>query len=595
MHLNEGLFFDDKFISLEAMKALEQVHLIGPPQGSSGHHQASFQEQSRFFSLGLKTIHQREDSLCLLEGPPSCMIKRDPSPLRKDVEMKHYDMIVIGTGAGNIILELAQKAGKKCAQIERAKFGGTCLTRGCIPTKVLVTAADRVYEMRESAHIGVSAGEPKVDWTRISERVWEKIDASKALRQSYLDDPELDVYEGTGFFLDDKTIQVAMKDGSFCEPMTADRIYIGTGGRTHIPDIEGLDNIPFWTSERFFSEEYPKKPFKDIIVVGGGAIGSEFAHIFRAFGAKVQLVQHNVRLLPKEDEEISAALLEQFKLDGIITHLHKKTPKIREHKGEVYLTLRDRTTGEVTEIKGQDIFICPGIVPNSEALKLENTSIEVDEQGWIRTNEFLETTVPNVYAFGDINGLQQFRHKANYEADILGYNHYISKDPDDKRWAEYDLVPAATFTHPEVAHVGMTEAQADAAGFDVRLAYNHYRETAKGFALGYDEENPNPAFAKLVIDGHTDKILGIHIMGPMASALIQPFVNLMNAGNKKIKPHNAEIASAETRRLRALPLVRNLDPTKETTVKETMVAHPSLAEVSIWTYYGFTDEDFSLY
>lgn len=509
--------------------------------------------------------------------------------------MTHYDMIVIGTGAGNIILELAQKAGKKCAQIERGKFGGTCLNRGCIPTKVLVTAADRLYDFKESAHMGVSAKDPTFDWARISQRVWEKIDESKVLRQTYLDDPTLDVYEGTAAFLDDKTLQVTYKDGSLSEPMTADRIYIGTGGRTNIPEIEGLDKIPFWTSERFFSEDYPTKPFEDIIVIGGGAIGCEFAHIFRAFGAKVQLVQRNVRLLPKEDLSISQALLDQFNLDGIVTYFHQKTTKIREDKGEYYLSLRDRTTGEVQEIKAKEIFICPGIVPNTEALQLENTNIATDDRGWIRTNEFLETTVPGVYAFGDVNGRQQLRHKANYEADILGYNHYLSKDPDDKRWASYDVVPAATFTHPEIAHVGMTECQAEEAGYDVRVAYNPYKDTAKGFAMGYDSEDPRPAFAKLVIDGTTDQILGVHIIGPFASALIQPFVNLMGAGQKTIVPLNGDIASPETPRLRSLPLTRDLDPTKETTVRETMVAHPSLAEVAIWTYYGFTDEDFSLY
>ena len=146
--------------------------------------------------------------------------------------MNRYDMIVIGTGAANIVLEAAQLAGKRCAQIERGKFGGTCLTRGCIPTKVLVTAADRLYEMREADALGLHAGDVSFDWAKVSERVWNKIDESKGLRQFYLDEPHTDVYEGTAHFTSDHTIEVHYADGSVSAPMTAEKIYIATGGKT---------------------------------------------------------------------------------------------------------------------------------------------------------------------------------------------------------------------------------------------------------------------------------------------------------------------------------------------------------------------------
>lgn len=503
--------------------------------------------------------------------------------------MKTYDMIVIGTGAGNIILELAQKAGKSCAQIERGKFGGTCLNRGCIPTKVLVTAADRLYEIREAAHLGLETADLTVNWQQIKKRVWEKIDESTDLRETYLADESLDVYEGTAFFLDNHTVQVKLNDGTLSEPMTAPAIFIGTGGRTNIPEIEGLENVPYMTSERYFSDAFPDEPYDDVIVMGGGAIGCEFAHIFRAFGARVQLVQHNVRLLPKEDEELSAAILHNLKLDGITVHLNRKTPAVRKEGDRIYLTIKNRADDTLEEVHGKVLFICPGILPNTPDLKLENTDIRTDDRGWIDTNEFLETTVPGVYAFGDVNGRQQFRHKANYEADILGYNHYLSTGSEDKRWARYDLVPATTYSHPEVAHAGLTETQAREAGHNIKVAYNAYSDSAKGFALGYEPNDEHKAFAKLIVDADNDHILGIHVIGVHASALIQPFLNLMNAGVTTLVPINEDISSPETRALRAIPLVRNLDPHEERTVRETMVSHPSLAEVSIWTYYGFED------
>lgn len=504
--------------------------------------------------------------------------------------MKHYDMIVIGTGSGNIILEAAQLAGKKCAQIERGKFGGTCLTRGCIPTKVLVTAADRLYEMKEADALGLHADAISFDWQKVSQRVWHKIDESIGLRQFYLDDPQTDVYEGTAHFIDDQTIEVHYPDGSKSEPMQADKIFIGTGGKTKLPAMEGLDKIDYLTSETFFGEKYPETPYKDIIVVGGGAIGCEFAHIFRAFGARVQLVQHNVRLLPKADESVSAACLRNLEDDGITIYFNKETPKISQEEGRIVLTLEDRATGEYTDIHAEHILICPGIAPATDGLGLENTTIDLDQRGWIRTNEFLETSVENIYAFGDINGRQQFRHKANYEADILAHNHYKNTAPTDKRWARYDLVPAVTFTHPEVADVGMTEKEAIEAGHHVKTAINPYAATAKGYALGYSEKDKDKAFAKLIIDADTDKILGFHAVGPFASTLLQPFLTLMNVGETTLVPLNEDIASEETKKLRKEKLTRHLPAGKEQSIRETLVPHPSLSEVGIWTYYPLEEQ-----
>lgn len=498
--------------------------------------------------------------------------------------MKQYDMIVIGTGSGNIILEAAQNAGKKCAQIERGKFGGTCLTRGCIPTKVLVTAADRLYKVREAARLGIEAKEPAVNWETITRRVWRKIDESCSLRDFYLNEPHTDVYEGTAHFLDDHTVEVRYADGSVSEPMIAPKIFIASGSRTKIPVIENLETVDYLTSERFFGADWPERPYRDIIILGGGAIGCEFAHIFRAFGARVQLVQHNVRLLPKSDEALSEAILESLRADGIEVYLNKETPAVHQKGSSLSLTLEDRADGSLTDITSETLFICPGIVPATNGLGLENTAISCDKRGWIRTNEFLETSAPGVYASGDINGLFPFRHKANYEADILAHNHFIAEDSGQWRAARYDLVPQVTYTHPEVADVGMTESQALASGRSIAIAVNAYADTAKGYALGFDEDSRTRAFAKLIVDRDDGTILGMHAIGPFASTLIQPFLELMATGEQPRIIQNEDIASPDASALRRTP-ASTLLPKDIRSVRYAMVPHPSLSEVGIWTYY----------
>ena len=188
-----------------------------------------------------------------------------------------------------------------------------------------------------------------------------------------------------------------------------------------------------------------------------------------------------------------------------------------------------------------------------------------------------------MWAFGDVNGRQQFRHKANYEADILAHNCFMSSSPKEYRWARYDLVPAVTFCCPQVAHVGMTEKEAREKGYELLIGKHYYNQTAKGFALGYGEADKE--FAKLIVDKNTDRMLGFHAIGQEAAMLIQPYLNLLNAGKHELVPINPEIGSETTKKLRAENPVAHLKPHLLSTVRQTMVPHPSLSEVGIWTYY----------
>ena len=215
--------------------------------------------------------------------------------------MKQYDVIVIGTGGASLVADAALKAGKRVAVIEKTGFGGTCLTRGCIPTKVMVTAADVVHESHGWKKIGVETATPTLNWDVVSERVWKAINKSKGVKEFYESFDNADVYHGAATFVSDKVLYVTLQDGTKTEEITAPTIIIGTGGHSKVNHVDGLEEAGYITSEKFFGSEYPKVPYNRLAVYGGGPIGTEFAGVFAAAGAEVTLIQRNVRLLPKED------------------------------------------------------------------------------------------------------------------------------------------------------------------------------------------------------------------------------------------------------------------------------------------------------
>ena len=501
--------------------------------------------------------------------------------------MKQYDIIVVGTGGATIVADAAIKVGKKVAIIEKGKFGGTCLTRGCIPTKVMVTAANAVQEVKEFGKIGVNVGDATMDWDTVAKRTWHMFDKSAGIYDYYNAYDNVDVYRGAASFVSDKVMNIHLNDGSGIVEITAPTIILGTGGYSNIPNVPGLQEAGYLSSESLFGNKFPKQPYKSLAILGAGPIGVEFAHVFDSAGTDVTIIQHNVRLVPKEDAEMSEHLLNNYRERGINIILNQDTVEVRQEDGLKVVVTKDRTTGEITETKVEEILVAAGIRPATEELHLENTGIETWPKGWIKTNEFLETSVDGIYALGDVNGEPAFRHRANYEADIIAHNLYFAKNEADFRWARYDVLPKVTFSYPEIGSVGLTEAEAIKAGYNVGVGKNFYSSTAKGYAMGIDPGDVNDGFVKIVVDKDTNHILGIHVIGPQASILFQPYVNLMNSGVTPLTAINEEIASERTKRLRKKGIMRNMDPRSVITVGETMSPHPSLIEVIMWTqaYY----------
>lgn len=513
--------------------------------------------------------------------------------------MKKYDVIVIGTGAGNIVTDAALDSGLKVAQIEKGKFGGTCLTRGCIPTKVMITVADFIRENQKAKKIGIKTQDVEVDWKVLSERVWSKINESIDILEEYKKEKNLDVYEGTGFFVRDKVLQVKYNNGELSEEITADKIILAAGARSRrIDNVEGALETAYITTEDFFGEKFPKKPYKSLIIVGGGAIGTEFAHFFSSLGTKVTLVQSRDRLIPRSDRAISEQLGKMLSKYGVDLRFNSELKELKMNGNEKILIIKNKTSGEVSEIHGEEVLVAAGVIPNTDLLKVENSNILTDKAGWIRTNEFLETSVDGVYAIGDINGHGQLRHKANYEADIIVNNLFPAALPlgqieegkeAERRFARFDTIPAVVYTYPQVAQVGYTEEAArelaEEKNWDIRVGYNYYSSTAKGYAMGYNEGEAEDGFVKVVIDVKSKKILGAHIIGSEASLLIQPYATMLATGNIEHVIFEPEIGTEETKKMREKRHSRYLDPQKITSITESVTAHPALTEVAMWTQY----------
>ena len=487
--------------------------------------------------------------------------------------METYDIVVIGSGVGLSVLNVGIQRGMKCALVENTKMGGTCLTRGCIPSKVLVHPADLIRESQHAKKVGIKFNVENIDWDLITERMWSQIDESKMMDEGLSTVPNLKVYKGVGEFIGEYEMIVRdTKNGKEIGHFKGERFVIASGARSFIPPIQGIEDIDYVTNKNFFGDKFPKNPWKSLIIIGGGVIAAEFAHIFSAMGTEVTIVEMLPRLVITEEPEISQLLEKSFSKHMTVL-LDEKAIKVYEKKKQKVVVLKNTQTGKEKEISAEEILIAAGRRSNADLLKIENTGVEIDEKGWIKTNEYLETNKKNIWCIGDANGLYQFRHKANYEAEICTNN--IFGPEDQKRSVEYSVVPWAIFTYPQIGHVGMTQAEAIEKGHEIYVAKKNYSTVAKGFAMGFETGQEDDGFVKLIVD-KSYRILGAHVIGPHAALLVQPFVYLMNSGFTCSLPELGEEVNI-TKVEKACPEAGSFMP-----IYHSMVIHPSLNEVTGW-------------
>lgn len=427
--------------------------------------------------------------------------------------MKKYDLIVIGTGSAMNLVEplLEQMKAPRIAVIDKDPPGGICLTKGCIPTKLLVYPADLVRTIERAAAFGIEASVGHIDFGRIMAEMRHSIGADIAgIRSALSASEEIDYYPAMAEFTAPYTLRVGV------EEITGKRIILCTGSRPHIPEIPGLEAAGFLTSDTVL--ELTERPDR-LVIIGGGYIAAEYAHFFSAMGTKVTLVGRNPRLLPEEEPEISAAVAQSL-ARFMAVRIGESAVAAKAADGEKRVRVRETATGEVREIATDEILVATGRSSNADLLHPERAGVEIDEAGWIVTDERLETAQPGIWALGDANGRHMFKHVANYESQILYYNAFQGQ----KLAVDYHAVPHAIFTWPEVAAVGMNQEQAEAAvGPDkVLVGFQRYIDTARGMAMQAED-----AFVKLILEDDSFRILGAHIVGPEASILIQEVINLM--------------------------------------------------------------------
>jgi dihydrolipoamide dehydrogenase len=383
-------------------------------------------------------------------------------------------------------------------------------------------------------------------------------------------------------------MRVRLADGSFSGEFEGERIVLAPGARSAVPPARGLDETGYVTSESFFDDKFPKKPWKSLILVGGGIIAAEFAHVFSALGTKVTVVEMLPRLLSTEEPEIGEFVERQFR-KRMDVRLGAKVVAARISKGGKTVVYQDAGTGATGEVEAEEIFVAVGRRSNADTLRLEKSGVDTDPRGWIVVNEFLETSKPGIWALGDATGGFQFRHKANYDTDVLVHNMFgeppaVSPGAPGpaaaagrKMSVDYSAVPWAVYTDPQIGHVGMTEKEAVEAGHEIYVAVHRYSDVAKGYAMGYEPGDDDDGFVKLVVD-RSYRILGAHVVGPEAAILVQPFVYLMNAGFTCAVPEEGSGGGGLLPRAeRACPEAGSFLP-----IYRSMIIHPSLNEVTGW-------------
>ena len=431
--------------------------------------------------------------------------------------MTNYELMIVGAGSGNSILT-PDFDNTSIALVERGLFGGTCLNVGCIPSKMFVYASEIAHLAQDvGPKLGVHTKFEGADWPAIRDRVFGRIDPIAQGGEDYrtTGQDNVTVYKGSGRFVGDKRLHVDMADGSN-EEITADRIVLAAGARATVPPVIADSGVTFHTSDTIMRvDSLPEH----LIVVGGGYIGAELGNVFGSLGSKVTIINRSGLMIRSQDPDMAERFTEAYsKRFNVMTNA--SITAVEQQGSEISVSIDTEDGPQV--ITGDTLLVATGRKPNGDELAVTETGVELDDRGYVVTDEHLRTSHPDIYALGDITNPTQLKHMANGDARVVAHN---LANPDDLLSFDRSLVPAAVFGSPQVATVGLTEPQAREAGREIVTVVQPYGAAAYGWAM-----EDSTSVCKLIADAKTRMLIGAHIIGPQASTLIQQLIQGMVFG-----------------------------------------------------------------
>ncbi len=425
---------------------------------------------------------------------------------------ENFDAIVIGTGqSGPSLAARLVKEGLRTAIVERKLFGGTCVNVGCIPTKTLVASARAAHVARRAADFGVVLDGPvKVDMKRVKQRKDEIVRQSNEGVANWLKNMNnLRVYEGHARFESPTTVRVGD------ELLEADKIFINVGARAYIPDIPGLEGVDYLTNSSMMDVDFLPE---HLIIVGGSYIGLEFGQMYRRFGSRVTIVERGKRVIARDDDDVSAAVKEILENEGVQIRVGAECMKVRRQGNQVAVAVNCEDGSK--EVVGSRLLLAVGRRPNTDDLGLDATGIETDPRGFIPVDDQLRTSVPGIWATGDVNGRSAFTHTSYNDYEIVVANLFDN----DPRKVTDRITAYALYTDPPLGRAGMTEKQVRDSGRKALVAKMMMARVGRA-----KERSETQGFMKILVDAETKKILGAAILGIGGDEIIHSILDVMYA------------------------------------------------------------------
>jgi dihydrolipoamide dehydrogenase len=459
-------------------------------------------------------------------------------------ENNNYDVIVIGGGPGGYVAAIrAAQLGQKVAVVERDALGGVCLNWGCIPTKSLLRNAEIINLLGAGKEYGFQIDNLTVDYAVAQKRSRQ---VSKRLVKGIgflFKKNGITHIEGAGTLVSANKVQVSPSG----DVLEAKAIIIATGARSRsLPGMQ-IDGEKIITSrEALELKSVPKR----LVVVGAGAIGMEFAYLFRSYSAEVTVIEMMPQVLPLEDDDTAAEVAKAFKKQGIQLLVDTRTEGIEPKDAGVDVRVKDQASGELQTIEADVVLVAIGVAPNSNDIGLEAAGVNTDKRGFIPIDETMRTNVPGVYAIGDVTGKLLLAHVASAQG-VVAAEHIAGRETRPIHDDDYVFMPRATYCHPQVASMGLTEAQAKEQGYEIKVG--KFPFVANGKALGLNEKD---GFVKIISDAKYGEILGAHLVGPEVTELLPELV----------LAHTWELTASE--------------------IAHTVHAHPTLSEVLMEAAHG---------